>query len=101
MESNTFVWPEFNKVIQEFIDTKFANFAEDLVTAFSRYDKTCKMHIFPMRIIEGFLFSAGYPSLLASFHCLMIENHLKSCCLLLFSSNSHYNGKTFFYLQIL
>ena len=38
-----FLRPEFNRVFQEeLIDTKFATFGEGLVSAFSRYSKTCK-----------------------------------------------------------
>ena len=38
-----FLWLDFIRVIQEeVIYTKFANFSEGLVTAFSRYSKTCK-----------------------------------------------------------
>ena len=45
---------DFNRVIQEeHIDNKFTDFDEDLVTAFSRYNKTCKMHTFPMRVMKG------------------------------------------------
>ena len=38
-----FPQPGFNRVVQEEpIDTKFANFGEHLVTAFSRFNKTCR-----------------------------------------------------------
>ena len=32
---------------------------------------------FPMGIMEGHFFSAGKPSLLVPFHCLMVEDHQK------------------------
>ena len=45
---------DFNRVIQEErIDTTFADFDESLVTAFSRYNKTCKMHTFTMGAMKG------------------------------------------------
>ena len=43
MAITKFLRPEFNRVFQEeLIDTKFADFGEGLVTASSRYSKTCK-----------------------------------------------------------
>ena len=45
---------DFSRVFQEeLIDTKFVDFGEGLVTAFSRYSKTCKIHTFPMGVMEG------------------------------------------------
>ena len=50
----SFLWLEFNRVIQEeLIDAKFADFGEGLVTAFSRFNTTYKMHAFPMGVMES------------------------------------------------
>ena len=43
MAITKFLRLDFNRVFQEeLIDTKFVDFGEGLVTAFSRYSKTCK-----------------------------------------------------------
>ena len=39
MAITKFLWPEV--IQEELIDTKFADFGEGLMTAFSRYNKTC------------------------------------------------------------
>ena len=44
MAITKFLQPEFTRVIQELIDTTFGDFSKGLVNAFSRYNKTCKMH---------------------------------------------------------
>ena len=48
MATTKFVQLEFNRVIQEeLIDTNCVDFRDDLVTAFSRYNKTyAKIHTF-------------------------------------------------------
>ena len=49
-----FIQPDFNREFQEErIDTKFANFSEGIVTAFSRLVKHVKIHTFPMGIMGG------------------------------------------------
>ena len=54
MVTTKFLQMDFNGVIQEErIDTMFADFDEGLVTAFSKYNKTCKMHTFPMGVMKG------------------------------------------------
>ena len=49
MVTTKFIWSEFNTVIQEeLMHTNFVDFGEGLVTAFSSYNETCKIHKFPM-----------------------------------------------------
>ena len=64
MVTTKFVWSEFNKVIQEELThINFVDFGEGLVTAFSRYNKTCKIYTFPLGIIKASFFLAENTSL--------------------------------------
>ena len=56
MPFTKFLWPECNRLFGvEFIDIKFADFGECLVTVFSRYSKTYKKHTFPIGVIGRFI----------------------------------------------
>ena len=78
-----FLRPEFNRVFQEeLIDTKFATFGEGLVimSAFSRYSKTCKNTYISYGSIRNGRFISlvlDTQSFLALFCCLMVQNNQK------------------------
>ena len=69
--------------------TNFVNFGEGLVTAFSSYNKTCKIHTFSMGILKVSFFLLETQVFYIPVHYLMVENHHQRCRLLFFMFNSH------------
>ena len=76
MVITNFLQLDFNRVFQEeLIDSKFVNFGESLVIAFSRYSKACKNTYISYRSNGRFIFSAGNSRLIAPFCCLIVGDH--------------------------